>query len=190
MAHSIVALRERAVMETDLRRLVDSLPGLIWTVGLDRQGHLLNHTWHERAGISADAARGDGWQATIHSDGRLEVTGIWHSLLGSADARPRVPNPCPPVHESRKHWHQARAHIGLLWRDRTPEPRRLHSGHDRAQVAVGTGARSPRDSGALHHAAPRDCAASMPQRAYRRPSVKTRHAKPSQAHFARSEELL
>lgn len=93
MAHSIVALRERVVMETDLRRMVDMLPGVVWTEEFYRQGHLFNHRWREPAGISADGVCDDRWQVKVHPDDRLEVTGIAHSLLGLGRCQSKGANP-------------------------------------------------------------------------------------------------
>jgi PAS domain S-box-containing protein len=70
-------------METEFRRLVDALPGLVWAAEPDGRVDLLNHRWREFTGLSADAARGDGWQVAIHPDDRLELAGFWRSLLAS-----------------------------------------------------------------------------------------------------------
>jgi PAS domain S-box-containing protein len=57
---------ERTGMEDDLRRIVDALPGLIWTALSDGHVDFLNQRWCQYTGLRADEAQRAGWQAAIH----------------------------------------------------------------------------------------------------------------------------
>jgi PAS domain S-box-containing protein len=53
-------------MEDELRRLVNVLPGLVWTALPNGHVDFLNQRWCEYTGLSADEALRRGWQAAIH----------------------------------------------------------------------------------------------------------------------------
>ena len=49
-------------MENELSRVVDALPGLVWTALPDGHVDFLNQRWCEYTGLSIDEAYGRGWQ--------------------------------------------------------------------------------------------------------------------------------
>jgi PAS domain-containing protein len=53
-------------MENELSRVIDSLPGMVWTALPDGHVDFVNQRWSEYTGLSAEAAYGRGWQTTIH----------------------------------------------------------------------------------------------------------------------------
>lgn len=52
----------------DLSRVVDALPGLVWTALPSGDIDFLNQRWCEYTGLTADEAQGHGWQAAVHPD--------------------------------------------------------------------------------------------------------------------------
>src|SRR6267154_5977098 len=74
-------------MEIELRRIVDALPGLVWTARLDGHIDFLNQRWCEYSGLSVDEAYGRGWQTAIHPDDLPEPLERWRSILASHESR-------------------------------------------------------------------------------------------------------
>ena len=70
-------------MENDLNRIVDSLPGLVWTALPDGHVDFLNQRWCEFTGLSVAEACGEGWQTAIHPDDLPEFLNRWRSILAS-----------------------------------------------------------------------------------------------------------
>ena len=70
-------------MENDLNRVVDMLPGLVWTALPDGQVDFLNQRWCEYTGLSGAEACGEGWQTAIHPDDLPELLDRWRSILAS-----------------------------------------------------------------------------------------------------------
>src|SRR6185369_6087741 len=76
----------RTVMETELSRVVDALPGMIWTALPDGQVDFLNQRWREYTGFSFEEAFGSGWQAAIYPDDLPGLLERWRSMLASGKA--------------------------------------------------------------------------------------------------------
>ena len=70
-------------MEIDLSRLVDSLPGLMWTATPDGAAEIVGARWLEYTGLSAEAAAGAGWQQALHPDDRPRLLTEWVAILQS-----------------------------------------------------------------------------------------------------------
>ncbi len=70
-------------MENDLNRVVDMLPGLVWTALPDGQVDFLNQRWCEYTGLNGDEACGEGWQTAIHPDDLPALLDRWRSILAS-----------------------------------------------------------------------------------------------------------
>jgi PAS domain S-box-containing protein len=72
-------------MEIELRRVVDALPGLVWTGLPDGRIDFLNQRWREYTGRSVDEAYGQAWQTAIHP---VDLPGLlerWRSILVSGE---------------------------------------------------------------------------------------------------------
>jgi PAS domain S-box-containing protein len=54
----------------ELRDLLDTLPGLIWTALPDGHADFFNAPWCEYTGTHAEDAKGQGWQTAIHIEDR------------------------------------------------------------------------------------------------------------------------
>jgi PAS domain S-box-containing protein len=76
---------ERAGMGTDFSRVVDVLPGLIWTARADGHVDFVNRGWREYTGGCLDDARGDGWLMAVHPDDRAALHAGWSHILASRE---------------------------------------------------------------------------------------------------------
>src|ERR1700731_2533956 len=64
-------------MESELGRVVDALPGLVWTAFPDGQIDLLNRRWSEYTGLGVEESRGRGWQAAIYPQDLPRLLAGW-----------------------------------------------------------------------------------------------------------------
>ncbi len=67
-------------METELNRVVNALPGLVWTASLDGEIEYLNQHWFDYTGFSRDESYGRRWQAAIHPEELDETVGRWEAI--------------------------------------------------------------------------------------------------------------
>ena len=74
-------------MEIQLSRIVDALPGLVWTALPDGHIDFLNQRWCEYTGLSLDESRGCGWQTVVHPEDLPQLLECWHSIFTSGDPR-------------------------------------------------------------------------------------------------------
>jgi PAS domain S-box-containing protein len=74
-------------MANELSRVVDALPGLVWTALPDGHVDFLNRRWCEYTGLSPDQAYGQGWQTAIHPEDLPQLRERWRSILASGDPR-------------------------------------------------------------------------------------------------------
>jgi PAS domain S-box-containing protein len=72
-------------MEIELRRVVDALPGLVWTGLPDGPIAFLNQRWREYTGRSVDEAYGQAWQTAIHPEDLPGLLERWRSILVSGE---------------------------------------------------------------------------------------------------------
>jgi len=72
-------------MENELSRVVDALPGLVWTALPDGHVDFPNQRWCEYTGLSVDEAYGRGWQTAIHPKDLPELLERWRSILTSGE---------------------------------------------------------------------------------------------------------
>jgi len=75
-------------MERSLSRVIDTLPGLVWTALPDGRADFVNQRWCEYTGVSFDDACGAGWQAAIHPDDRPAL--LLQSLVSSGELEARL----------------------------------------------------------------------------------------------------
>jgi PAS domain S-box-containing protein len=72
-------------MENELRPVVDTLPGLVWTALPDGNVDFVNRYWCEYTGLGVDEAYGPEWQAAIHPEDLPGLLGHWRSILASGE---------------------------------------------------------------------------------------------------------
>jgi PAS domain S-box-containing protein len=73
-------------MESELRRVVYALPGLVWTALPNGHIDFLNQRWCEYTGLDVAEACGQGWQSAIHPEDLLEFVQRWRSTLVSCES--------------------------------------------------------------------------------------------------------
>ncbi|MGN6382316.1 MAG: PAS domain-containing protein [Dyella sp.] len=73
----------RTGMEGEFSRVVDGLPGIIWTALPDGGVDFVNRAWCEYTGRGLPEAAGDGWLAAVHPDDLAELRKGWSSILAS-----------------------------------------------------------------------------------------------------------
>lgn len=81
-------------MEIEIGRVVDALPGLVWTATTDGLADFLNQRWLEYTGLTEDAAKGIGWQSALHPDDAAAAVQFWSErvvagVAGEVEARLR-----------------------------------------------------------------------------------------------------
>jgi PAS domain S-box-containing protein len=72
-------------MENQLSRVVDALPGLVWTALPDGRIDFVNRRWCEYTGLSFDEAYGRGWQTAIRPEDLPELLERWRFILASGE---------------------------------------------------------------------------------------------------------
>src|SRR5271154_3563266 len=72
-------------METELSRVVDALPGLVWTALPDGRVDFVNHRWSEYTGLRTDEAYGRGWQTVVHPEDLPGLVERWRVILASGE---------------------------------------------------------------------------------------------------------
>jgi len=73
-------------MKVALSRLIDALPGLIWTALPDGRAEFVNQRWRDYTGLSSEQAAGHGWLAAIHPEDVNLVLNSWRGFLDSERA--------------------------------------------------------------------------------------------------------
>jgi PAS domain S-box-containing protein len=71
-------------MDSDLGRVVDALPDLVFRALPDGQIDFFNKRWCEYTGLGVDEGCGGGWLTAIHIDDLPELRECWRSMLSSA----------------------------------------------------------------------------------------------------------
>jgi len=66
-------------IEGDLGRVVDALPGVVWTALTDGEIEFLSRRWSEYTGLGIDESRGRGWQAAVHPEDLPRLLAGWRS---------------------------------------------------------------------------------------------------------------
>jgi len=72
--------------ETNLRRVIDTIPTLAWCNSPDGPNEFLNQRWHEYTGRSHEESTGWGWQAAFHPEDVPPLMKKWKELLASGES--------------------------------------------------------------------------------------------------------
>jgi PAS domain S-box-containing protein len=70
-------------MQFELSRLIEALPGLVWTASPDGRAELVNRRWCNYTGLGPDQAAGSGWQRIVHPHDLASVLERWRAMLAS-----------------------------------------------------------------------------------------------------------
>src|SRR5215510_10031771 len=77
------ALQEMQALKDQLRLVIDSIPGLVWTTLPDGHADFLNQRWRDYTGLSLEQAAGWGWRPAIHPDDLARLESEWRATLAS-----------------------------------------------------------------------------------------------------------
>jgi PAS domain S-box-containing protein len=72
-------------MEIEFSRVIDALPGLVWTALPDGQADFLNRRWLEYTGLNINAALGSGWLGVVHPDDVDGMAAYWRGRLAAGE---------------------------------------------------------------------------------------------------------
>lgn len=75
-------------MANDLKRVMDALPGVVFTARPDGCVDYVNLQWHDYTGRDANDALGSNWQSAIHPDDRTNLLERLHAAADSDAPRP------------------------------------------------------------------------------------------------------
>jgi PAS domain S-box-containing protein len=67
---------------TDIRRIFDDFPALIWRSGIDMKCDYFNNTWLAFTGRSLEQEIGDGWTEGVHPDDLASCVGTYVESFG------------------------------------------------------------------------------------------------------------
>lgn len=73
-------------METELSRLLDALPEMVWTATPDGTCNFVNRRWRDYTGLDLEAAVAAGWASIFHPDDLGPAMAAWRTTL--ADTPP------------------------------------------------------------------------------------------------------
>jgi PAS domain S-box-containing protein len=76
-------------MDTELCRLLDALPAMIWTAGVDGMSNFVNRRWREYTGLTLEETLAAGWTSVYHPDDLGAALAAWGSTL--------APSPPPEI---------------------------------------------------------------------------------------------
>lgn len=65
----------------DIRLVVDTIPGLVWSIRPDGSAEFFNQRWLEYTGLSAEQALDLGWKVAVHPDDLPRMLEIFHEAL-------------------------------------------------------------------------------------------------------------
>jgi PAS domain S-box-containing protein len=72
-------------MDSELSRVVDALPGLVWTALPDGHVDFLNQRWCEYTSRAIGESYGWGWQEVVHPEDLSALCQRWRSILVSGE---------------------------------------------------------------------------------------------------------
>src|SRR5580700_4907284 len=81
----MTALNKVENSETNLRRVIDTIPTLAWCNSPEGPNEFLNKRWHEYTGRSHEESTGWGWQAAFHPEDVPPLMKKWRELLASGE---------------------------------------------------------------------------------------------------------
>jgi PAS domain S-box-containing protein len=73
-------------MVSELRRLVEALPGLVWTARPDGSAEFLSHSWRDYTGMALEEIAEFGWRAAIHPTDLPILAERWGKLVESGNS--------------------------------------------------------------------------------------------------------
>lgn len=72
--------------EDRLRKVINTIPGLVWSARPDGYVEYHNQRWIDYTGLTMEEANGWGWRVAIHPEDLPGLQAHWHSLLTAGQA--------------------------------------------------------------------------------------------------------
>ena len=85
------------------RRLVETIPQVVWTAGANRAITSLSPRWHEFTGLDSAHSLGEGWQQAVHEDDLTGLMEAWARASGRGEPLRRELR--LRMADGRWHWH-------------------------------------------------------------------------------------
>src|SRR3954468_3007989 len=73
------------VMDNALGRLIDALPGYVWTALPDGHCDFVNERWRQYTGLDLEAAAGERWLSAVHPEDLSNLQLRWRAMLASGE---------------------------------------------------------------------------------------------------------
>ena len=70
-------------MENEFSRLVNALPGLVWSALPDGSAEFFNQHYLDYVGLSSEQVHGSGWTVAVHADDLNGLVASWQSIMAS-----------------------------------------------------------------------------------------------------------
>jgi PAS domain S-box-containing protein len=70
-------------MDTELCRVLDALPAMIWTAGADGASNFVNRRWRDYTGLSLEETLAAGWASLYHPNDVAEALAAWQSTFAA-----------------------------------------------------------------------------------------------------------
>src|SRR5262245_2301726 len=80
-----IAAKEGSAMEIETDRVLDALPGMIWTALPDGRIDFVNRRWSEYTGLGQGDALGWEWHVAVHTGDLPVLLERWRSILRSGE---------------------------------------------------------------------------------------------------------
>ncbi|MFI8479108.1 PAS domain-containing protein [Pseudomonas sp. NPDC078700] len=77
------ALADVSASEDNLSKIINAVPGFLWSTASDGNVIFINQRWCDYTGISPEDARGIGWTASLHPDDAGALGTYWQALIAS-----------------------------------------------------------------------------------------------------------
>ncbi len=72
--------------EAHLRKVINTIPGLVWSAQADGYVEFHNQRWIDYTGLTQEQAIGWGWRVAIHPEDLPALQAKWHALLQAGTA--------------------------------------------------------------------------------------------------------
>lgn len=73
VSEKVIARKKIEQSENELRKLIDTVPAIIWITAADGQNYYLNKNWYEYTGQTVGEGNEFGWLEAVHPDERESV---------------------------------------------------------------------------------------------------------------------
>src|SRR5215831_3212914 len=71
--------------EAPLRKIIDTIPALVWCGLPDGSKEFFNQRWQDYTGLSPEESHGWGWKVTIHPDDIEKLIDTWSTFVASGE---------------------------------------------------------------------------------------------------------